>query len=85
VLIPGGGYMFHRCISYKAPGTRFKARNCINEPCLQDPYRDIFKSREKLVPYFTNIVQGSWGPGSKQEISLMNLVSRILTIIQGNF
>jgi hypothetical protein len=24
-------------------GTRFKARNCICEPCPQEPYRDVFK------------------------------------------
>jgi hypothetical protein len=28
--------------SCKVPGTRFEARNCINEPGLQKPYWDIF-------------------------------------------
>jgi hypothetical protein len=29
-------------VSKKFLGTRFEARNCISEPCPQEPYRDIF-------------------------------------------
>jgi hypothetical protein len=33
-------------------GTRFEARNCINGPGLQDPYRDIFfRHPVLLVPW----------------------------------
>jgi hypothetical protein len=41
-------------------GTRFEVRNCICEPCLQEPYRDIFNT-------CIDVLKGIWRKSSRAD------------------
>jgi hypothetical protein len=43
--------------------TRFEARNCISEPCPQEPYKDIFLFVSFSSPngFYKVSMLGSWG------------------------